>query len=421
MKNRYILLILFSLFALYMVWCNISFIYTRENKSNIILVDKISYPKDSFNTESATVFWQGFYHDWGYNHRVNRMGDWIQSIQKSDNGIQAVISHSAAAGSGSDVLDYQTFFTYVKSQKAKFFSSIVSCTVRGREATTTTKMVTVKGAWPNELKNYKQGIVVLNGFDLASSTRSNGKVMGSGNADKLSMFYINVQDLKIENDSFSFNLTIKLGADCDSPECINFTPGDNEWFDYQFRVAYQIMTYNEGVHIASSKVSQNYNWWKPLKTRPDIDPNEIFRNDKTFKNKNINGIAGYNIGIPVFDKIEVNIEKGNGGFTRKRKETPHLLMLDIAIPKYTYNASSGSCVYDIDLFFKNWKPNMHPLSFGNDGTVTINAGLKLIQISDPSAIAEDLWLNGKINWQTTQLDQRESDDPSAVKSFVFNK
>lgn len=93
MKNRYILLILFSLFALYMVWCNISFIYTRENKSNIILVDKISYPKDSFNTESATVFWQGFYHDWGYNHRVNRMGDWIQSIQKSDNGIQAVISH----------------------------------------------------------------------------------------------------------------------------------------------------------------------------------------------------------------------------------------------------------------------------------------------------------------------------------------
>lgn len=421
MKNRHILLILFILLALYMIWCNASFFYTRKTSSKIPLVEKIAYSKDSFDVLNTTVFWQGFYHDWNYNHRVNRLGDWIQSVNKTEEGLHAVLSHSGAAGSGSDVLDYQTFFTYLKTQKAKFFSSIVSCTIRGREATTTTKIITVKGAWPKELKNYTQGTVVLNGFDLATSTRNNGQVLGSGTADKLSELYINIEKLKIENDSFSFDLTVKLGADCDSPECINFTPGDNEWFDYQLRVAYQVIAYNDGVHIASSNATQHYKWWKPLKSRPDIDPNEIFRNDKTLKDKKINGIDGYNIGIPLMNQIDIVIEKGNGGITRKRDETPHLLMLDMAITDFNYNASSGICVYNMDLFFKNWKPNMHPLSFGNDGTVSFKVGLKLLQINDPTAKYEDLWLNGKINWQTTQLDQRDSDDPNAVKSFVFNR
>ena len=51
----------------------------------------------------------------------------------------------------------------------------------------------------------------------------------------------------------------------------------------------------------------------------------------------------------------------------------------------------------------------------------IKAGIKLIQINDASAIVSAQSLQGKINWETTQLDQREADDPNSVKSFVFNK
>lgn len=64
---------------------------------------------------------------------------------------------------------------------------------------------------------------------------------------------------------------------------------------------------------------------------------------------------------------------------------------------------------------------MRVLSFGNDGMAYIKAGIKLIQINDASAIVSAQSLQGKINWETTQLDQREADDPNSVKSFVFNK
>ena len=173
---------------LYILWCNISIIYTRKGKTDIPLVNNTSYPSDSFSVTNATVFWQGFYHDWTYNHRINRIGDWIQSVTENDNGIRAVFSHSGATGSGADVLSYLSYFTYLKTDKAKFFSSSVNTAIRGREATTTTKIITVKGKWPVALKNYNKGIIVLNGFDMYCSSSDNGKIMGTGSADKLSDF-----------------------------------------------------------------------------------------------------------------------------------------------------------------------------------------------------------------------------------------
>jgi hypothetical protein len=404
---------------LYILWCNSSIIYTRKGKTNIPLVNNTSYPTDSFSVSNATVFWQGFYHDWSYNHRINRIGDWIQSVAENDNGIRAIFSHSGATGSGSDVLSYLSYFTYLKTDKAKFFSSSVNTAIRGREATTTTKIITVKGKWPAALKNYNKGIIVLNGFDMYCSSSDNGKIMGTGSADKLSDFFIEVDKLRINGEEFEFDLTVKLGADCDSPECLNFSPGDNEWFDYQLNVAYQVIAYNDGVHNTKKELSQNYSWRKPFKTRPDIDPNEIFRRDKEFKDLKIQGISGYLVGIPLLNKIEINLPKGKGGLVRKRMETPHLLSLDVAITDFTYNTSTGLCVYDADLFFKNWKTNMHPLAYGNDGKASISVGVNLLQINDANAKVEVQSVKGNINWQTTQLEQRQADDPNAVKSFVF--
>lgn len=404
---------------LYLLWCNISIIYTRKGKADVPLLTDIQYPSDSFSVSNATVLWQGFYHEWNINHRVNRLGDWVSDAQMNDNNLRAVFSHSAASGSAADVLNYLTFFTYLKTDKAKFFSSQVRTAIRGREATTTTKVITVKGKWPAELSKYQHATIVLNGFDLYCRSTDDGKIMGTGNADKLSQLFIDVDKLKFDGDDFEFDLTVKLGADCDSPECLNFSPGDNEWFDYNLTVAYQVIAYNEGVHVSSKELSQYYKWRKPFKTRPDIDPNEIFRNDKTLVNQKIQGATGYNVGVPLISKLEIQLPKGKGGIIRKRMETPHLLSLDMAITDYTYVPGSGSCVFNADLFFKNWKPNMHPLSYGNDGSTSIRLGVKLLQVNDPNVISEEQSVKGVINWQTTQLEQRQANDPNSVKSFVF--
>lgn len=419
MKKRYILLILFILSCFYLLWCNISIIYTRNPKSKVPLLENTTYQKDSFEVSNSTVLWQGFYHDWTYNHRVNRLGDWIQNVKKENENTISVFNHSAATGSGSDVLNYQTYFASLQTTKARFLSSSVSTAIRGREATTTTKNITIKGVLPSSLKNYNKGIIVLNGFDLYSRSTDDGKIMGTGSPDKLSELYIEVDKLRLNGNEFEFDLSIKLGADCDSPECLNFTPGDNEWFDYQLSVSYQLIAYNDGVFATNSNLNQYYFWRKPFKTKPSFDPNEIFSKDKMFKNKTIKGAPGYNVGIPLINKIDIKLPKGKGGLIRKRLETPHLLTLNIAITDYTYNASTGICTYNADLFFKNWKPNMHPLSYGNDGKAYINLGMKLLQINDINAVVENHSINGRINWEVSQLEQRFANDPNSVKSFIF--
>ncbi len=420
-KKRYILLILFSLFLLYLLWCNISIIYTRNPTTKTPLIENTIYQKDSFQVSNTSVFWQGFYHNWNINHRVNRLGDWIQDINSSNGKIKSLFSHSAASGSASDILDYITFFTFIKTDKARFFSSIVSTEIRGREATTTSKNININGKWPASLNNYHKGIIVLNGFDLYCRNSDQGNLKGSGNADKLAQLYIEVDKLRLIGNEFEFDLSVKLGADCDSPECLNLTPGDNEWFDYQLTVAYQIIAYNESIHVLDYNLNQYYKWSKPFKTRPNLDPNEIFRKDQSIENKNIQGKLGYNIGIPLINKIDINLPKGNGGFLRKRLETPHLLDLDIAITDYTYNQSTGACLVNADLFFKNWKPNMHPLAYGNDGSANINLGIKLMQLNDPNAIIENQSINGQIKWETSHLEQIPANFPNSVKSFIFVK
>ena len=62
---------------------------------------------------------------------------------------------------------------------------------------------------------------------------------------------------------------------------------------------------------------------------------------------------------------------------------------------------------------------MHPLAYGNDGKASISVGVNLLQINDANAKVEVQSVKGNINWQTTQLEQRQADDPNAVKSFVF--
>lgn len=423
MKKRYILLIFIILTILYFVWCNISIIYTKayKEKGKVELVSNVKYATDSFSTGNTTVFWQGFYHDWKYNHRVNRLGDWINEVNGNLGKIESLFNHSAASGSGADELDYTTYFTFLKSEYIRTFSSLISTEIRGREATTTSKNITVKGVWPSALKNYKKGIVVLNGFDIFSRTTDDGDIKGSGVADKLSQLFIEVDNLKIYGDSFEFDLNIKFGADCDSPECLSFTPGDNEWFDYQLSVAYQIIGYDNAVHTSQSNIKQYYTWRKPFKTKPSIDPNEIFREEETIKNKILNGNAGYNVGIPLINKIDINLPKGKGGILRRRMETPHLLSLDLAITDYNYNESTGACNIDADLFFKNWKTNMHALSYGNDGKAIINMGIQLLQINDPYAIVENKNIKGEIKWETSHIDQRPANHPNSIKTFKYSK
>ena len=89
---------------------------------------------------------------------------------------------------------------------------------------------------------------------------------------------------------------------------------------------------------------------KPFKTRPDIDPNEIFRQDKALKNQTIAGVSGYTVGIPALNKIDITLPKGKGGIIRKRMEH-HLLALDFCYFRFLRTVAHPAFVILMPIYF----------------------------------------------------------------------
>lgn len=48
-------------------------------------------------TENTAVVWRGFEHSWSYNHRINRIGNYVKMVSNDPYGY-----HASASGLGSD-------------------------------------------------------------------------------------------------------------------------------------------------------------------------------------------------------------------------------------------------------------------------------------------------------------------------------
>src|SRR3712207_798464 len=70
--------------------------------------------------DAPAVLWQGFHHGWTYNHRLNRIGDWIVQTPSTDGELDARVKHSAASGSGEDEAAWKSFYTVLQSGTVRF-------------------------------------------------------------------------------------------------------------------------------------------------------------------------------------------------------------------------------------------------------------------------------------------------------------
>lgn len=67
---------------------------------------------------NKAIIWRGMEHKWTYNHRINRMGNYV-----SFDGKKGYSLHSSATGLGSDSSFSKTYYTYVESPNL-FFKEI---------------------------------------------------------------------------------------------------------------------------------------------------------------------------------------------------------------------------------------------------------------------------------------------------------
>ena len=161
----------------------------------------------------SAVIWQGYQHQWEYNHRINRFGSYVAQRECEGGEIATVVGHTAASGTGGDTAHFKEFVTEVHSAEGVAFQpgcveSVIECQ-RGDLTPFVIKVEDLELA--PELQGCDTITVVLNGFDIYALEHS----------EKIVTFDIDVTKPVIyaEGTQARFYIIGHLRFDCRSPEC----------------------------------------------------------------------------------------------------------------------------------------------------------------------------------------------------------
>lgn len=356
---------------------------------------------DSNTTSNSSVIWRGFHHVWEYNHRVNRMGDWVGDIDNS-NGFSANAYHSAASGIGPDRIEYKSFFTSIKTSDAVNFSTVnQEIRFQGIEGTVDSQTIEISLEIPST--TITNASVVLNGFDMYALPFGTDNLLGDGDADKLFNFSLQTSNVTLQKEQqktiITFDLHATLGADCTSPECS--VGATNDWFDYLVTAYFQIISADDTYLSETTKrIEQSYEWERPMNN----NSNEIFEENFVINNINVNGLPGIPVGISAIKGFTFETTQGYGGFGGQSFEYPHMQTFNIALKPQHYDTATGSMLLDADLFFKNWAAPVPFFSFGGGGTLKMETELALVQINDKQAKVDHFSIEDEFVWLTNPLD-----------------
>jgi len=115
------------------------------------------------STQQPLIVWQGFEHSWTYNHRLNRLGDWV--YQDTQNATY-ISGHSGATGLGPDSAYYKSHIAWLADPMISGGYLTGSLSLKGKEK----KMINTFGWLPlpkgAQIEADNQYQAVLNGFDL---------------------------------------------------------------------------------------------------------------------------------------------------------------------------------------------------------------------------------------------------------------
>ncbi|TNE86901.1 MAG: hypothetical protein EP330_20040 [Deltaproteobacteria bacterium] len=167
---------------------------------------------DASPSESAAV-WRGFRHDWGYNHRVNRLGNWVGPVACDADTCEVEVAHAAASGLGTDSGAWRASATVIDAPGSGFLPGATALTFHEAraEGRLVERIEQVTVPLTGVLAGQEQYQVLLQGYDLmaledADMFRSMDLALGEPVVDA-------------EGGTLSFEVRLALELDCDRLEC----------------------------------------------------------------------------------------------------------------------------------------------------------------------------------------------------------
>lgn len=319
------------------------------------------------------VIWNGFEQSWGYNHRINRLGDYTGALN-CDTAGECVVPwvHTAATGSGSDTATYQTQLLNVSAPEVGFLQGSTNFHVdEPRGEGNTVHYHTTQRLWAQGLLKHRQQLhVILGGFDLHAVK----------DPDKLSQFDISVANARYAYDGnwIVFDVDLDLKMDCDSAECDRFDHG----VDYDVSVMWTLMAADQQLHVSHTQIENSYDWQKGRHAKElEIDQ---------FQYQGlIQGQPGaFLSAFTAFQRISVTLDHDH-----------HYQQWATRLSPPVYDPVGGAAEVGVTLFFKQWNQTSRRLlfSYTDRGSAQVQTTVALIQLQQGAVVPETVY--GTMVWK----------------------
>ena len=266
------------------------------------------------------LIWRGFEHSWTYNHRINRIGNYVTY----KDGVGKT-THTSASGLGSDSTFATTYYTYIESPDIYFKEAEIKILLNGLEGDLLTKEETLYvdlDPWMQAKDHYG---AFLNGFEIKSVKK----------ADQLQLFRFLLEDPLHSEVTNQVQLTahFNLVTNCRTIECEllkNITA-------YELTLHVLIFAYDEGAaSFNNSYTARNYVWDTKVEVE-DLDKKLTVKGQQ--------------------DKFPF-ATAGLKGMGFVLDEEHWLLEMDNYVTPLNYNQESGELDTHINMKFVEWTKGM---------------------------------------------------------------
>ncbi|WP_404363193.1 hypothetical protein [Marinobacter sp.] len=347
---------------------------------------------------SSAVFWRGFRHTWGYNHRVNRFASFVRDLRRSDGDAgEAVVGHGAASGSGPDTLDFEDYCTRLTATGVFFQSENFQYRITTLRGVTSRRAVRLEVKLEGPMRFCDTFAVVLGGYDLCSLEDS----------EKLVDFRFRVLEPQREQDVLSLTLDVEFTGHCRSLECEDHVDVVYD-ADFHFLI---VGGTPDTLNVVASTQSGQDGW---AETSYDWDTDHEVRREKEGQaNVRFEDVWPADTGVSViaFNALETRLDK-----------EAHMLEWTTAIRELR---PQGTAVEgDLTLFFKNWTAGMQGehrpeslFAFRAGGSATLSAGTTLLQFR-AAEHHKKFSHAGRIQWRPAQHGSPCGDDAERLTRFT---
>lgn len=350
--------------------------------------------------QDCAVVWNGFSQSWGYNHRINRLGDYAVIPDLIHADCLASHVHAAASGSGADVATYTSYTTSVKAFGRRFRQYEILLELDGKEGERIHAETELVLSYPDSRLPEWSASAVLNGFDLCTAE--------GAKADKIQEFYLGIDTVWTDRDSQKVH--VRISADllfsCSSPECERF----NNEVSYQLLVQC-LLVCGSDFQAVDGEIGRGFSW-----TRDSLA-------DDLPVSASLLGTPGFGAAAVGIRSLRIILD-----------DEHHFCDWSMYVRPESYDPTSGKFAYQAGLYFGQWKAGQYDAYRKNylgklpippkwavqrkKGSAVMEMGLTLLQFQ--SAHTSTTLVKGKSQWKTIPGRQIPASDSSAVSTRVIS-